>query len=162
MVSLNFPTPCSYFSTLNHMLETLTCHHSEVTQAEKAEMQSIQLQINNLSDELTALEGSFHSLSGEDTQRKRYESVTTESKLRIEFADTRSTYKLQQLFLTSILSVKLIRKFKARISKFTKEKEEVEYVQKEIAKLIDRVKKLEEKEILMEQLKKPKKNFQTL
>ena len=57
-------------------------------------MQNIQIQIKDLSDELATLEGSFNSIVGEETQRQRYEDVTTDSKLRIEFADTRSMYEL--------------------------------------------------------------------
>ena len=67
---------------------------SEQSTAENTEKQNLQLQINNLSDELAALEGSFDSLAGEETQRQRYEEVTTDSKLRLEFADTRSTFYL--------------------------------------------------------------------
>ena len=60
--------------------------------------------------------------------------------------------------------MKLLKKYKARLSKFTKEKEEVEYVKKDIARLIDKVKKLEEKAILVEQLNKSerKSDFRSL
>ena len=67
--------------------------NSEQSEAENAEMQNVQMQIKDLSDELATLEASFNSIVGGETQRQRYEDVTTDSKLRIEFADTRSMYQ---------------------------------------------------------------------
>ena len=142
----------------------------EQAEADNTEMQNIQTQIKDLSDDLATLEGSFNSIVGEETQRQRYEDVTTDSKLRIEFADTRSMYELHcndcffsdlsfsdlVVHSTNFFSVKLLLKFKARMAKFSKEKEEVEYVKNDIARLIDQVKKLEEKAILIEQLNKSK------
>ena len=66
--------------------------NSEQSVAENTEMQNVQMQIKDLSEELATLEASFNSIVGEETQRQRYEDVTTDSKLRIEFADTRSMY----------------------------------------------------------------------
>ena len=70
-----------------------TSLNSEQSEAENAEMQNVQMQIKDLSDELATLEASFNSIVGGETQRQRYEDVTTDSKLRIEFADTRSMYQ---------------------------------------------------------------------